>query len=295
MTGGNMTIPYYALDTPVSLPTEEEIAASPEIRPLYTGRRVVQVNTHIVAKFGINVDLAEGTNMMFVQQNTNIPVPRVYALYSKAGINYIIMQRIPGQSLQELWPQLDAVDKESVVKLLRAYFGELRALEAPCHYGSLGEKPLLDELFWTREPDAKINGPFASTSFFIDAITRRYEQEIAGDTRLRYKLDFYRQCLPRLLEGQSPVFTHGDLQGKNIMAQRLCPDAADADANASSKWRITILDWQTSGWYPSSWEYSCTVRATRWQDDWAVWIEKVLDPYYAVSAWLQDIRLELWS
>ena len=52
-------------------------------------------------KFGLGVNLIEGENMLFVRENTNIPVLQVYALYSdrNTGKNYIIMERIIGESL----------------------------------------------------------------------------------------------------------------------------------------------------------------------------------------------------
>jgi hypothetical protein len=64
-------------------------------------------------KFGLGVKLIKGENMSFVRENTNVPVPRVYALYSdsKTGKNYIVEERIIGQSLLSVWPQLITLEK----------------------------------------------------------------------------------------------------------------------------------------------------------------------------------------
>lgn len=67
----------------------------------YGGRRIVGVGQHFVVKFGLGIDLIEGENMLFVRENTDTPVPRVFALYSdpKTGKNFIVMERILGQTL----------------------------------------------------------------------------------------------------------------------------------------------------------------------------------------------------
>lgn len=89
-----------------------------------------------------------------------------------------------------------------------------------------------------------------------------------------------------------PTFTHGDFQRKNVQIQRVIDNSGGYDI---PKPQIAILDWEKSGWYPSYWEYSLAVCALRWDDDWCLWIEKVLEPFVSESSWLQTIRLELWS
>jgi thiamine kinase-like enzyme len=43
------------------------------------------------------------------------------------------------------------------------------------------------------------------------------------------------------LSGHRPVFTHGDLQPKNIMVERL------EDCDGRLEFRITLLDWESAG------------------------------------------------
>lgn len=243
-----------------------------------------------MVKFGTGVNLVEGENMLFVQENTNIRVPRVFALYSDSatGKNYIVMEKIAGQTLLSLWPQLSPSEKETVVATLHDYFNELRHLSPPDYYGSLGRRCLLDEIFWTYDPEPSINGPFTSENALIEAMARKYTY----DGRPPYRADFYRQCLPRLLRSHGPTFTHGDFQRKNIQIQRV---VNNSDGHDTSQLQVTVLDWEKAGWYPSYWEYCLAVCALRWDDDWCLWIEKVLDPCVAESAWFQAIRLELWS
>ncbi|PYH66726.1 uncharacterized protein BO88DRAFT_392173 [Aspergillus vadensis CBS 113365] len=288
-----ITLPYYAPDIPCPLPTTSEIDAAPDISLRYGGRRIVEIGDHLIVKFGKGVDLIEGEHMLFVQENTSIRDPRVYALYSdpSTGKNYIVMEQMPGQTLLSLWPQLSPSEKETIVTTLHDYFNELRRLPPPDYYGSLGRRCLLDGIFWTSDLEPSINGPFTSESALIEAMARKYTY----DGRPRFRAEFYRQCLPRLLRSSGPTFTHGDFQRKNVQVHRVVDDESGGGGDAIPQLQVTILDWELSGWYPSYWEYCLAVCALRWDDDWCLWVEKVLDPCVAESAWFQAIRLELWS
>jgi hypothetical protein len=243
-----------------------------------------------VVKFGKNVNLVEGENMLFVQENTNVPIPQVYALYSNPQMdkNYIIMECIDGETLATLWPSLTSSEKESIVARLRSCYKELRQLPSPGYYGSIGKRCLLDEIFWTRDAEPTINGPFTTEGAINEAMARKYTH----DGRPQYKADFYRQCLPRIFYDHKPTFTHGDCQRKNIMIWR---DPQRTQTTDNHSLEVVILDWEKSGWYPSYWEYCLAVCALRWDDDWGLWIEKILDPFVSEVSWLQMLRLELWS
>jgi thiamine kinase-like enzyme len=79
-----------------------------------------------------------------------------------------------------------------------------------------------------------------------------------------------------------PTFTHGDLQRKNIIVGK--------------DGRITIIDWEFAGWYPSYWEYARAIFACgRFDDDCNEWIDLSLDVYRNEWDWMQMLILELWS
>jgi len=59
--------------------------------------------------------------------------------------------------------------------------------------------------------------------------------------------------------------------------------------------RVSLVDWEKAGWYPSYWEYCAASWAFRFDDDWSEYLEKVLDPWPTEYAWLHIIRNELWS
>ncbi|KAL4791636.1 kinase-like domain-containing protein [Aspergillus venezuelensis] len=283
-------LPYYASDLPSPLPTDTEIDEAQDIALRYGGRRIVQVGHSFVVKFGKGVNLLEGENLIFVRENTNIPVPRVYALYTKSesGKNYIVMEQIHGETLQSLWPRLTLPEKDSITATMKVYFDELRSLPAPDYYGSLGGRRLLDEIFWTHEADPAINGPFTSE----DALNEAFALKYVYDGRPCFRAGFYRQCLPLVFRDHQPTFTHGDFQRKNIIIQR-AEDMAGIEAPKGM--RVVLLDWEKSGWYPSYWEFCLAVCALQWDNDWCLWVGKTLDLFVSEAAWLQTLRLELWS
>ncbi|KAJ6088363.1 hypothetical protein N7486_009624 [Penicillium sp. IBT 16267x] len=282
----SFNIPFYATDLPCPLPTDAEIEDAPDISLEYGGRRIVGVGQNFVVKFGLGVDLIEGENMLFVRENTNISVPRTFALYSNpdSGKNYIVMERIVGQTLLSAWSQLVPSEKKGILCILQRYFDELRQLPSPKYFGSFGKRRLLDEIFWTRDPDPLVNGPFDSEEDLNKAMTRKYIYN-GGP---RYRAEYFRKCFPLIFKGHEATFTHGDLQRKNIIIR----DEGRPDNPGPS---IVIIDWEKAGWYPAYWEYCMAVWALRWDDDWCLCIDSVVAPFVSEAAWFQSLRLELWS
>ena len=158
----SLKLPFFASELPCPLPTEAEIENAPDISVEYGGRRIVGVGQHFVVKFGLSVDLIEGENMLFVREKTKIPVPRVFALFSapETGKNFIVMERILGQTLLSAWPQLTKLEKEDILSDLRKYFDDLRQLTSPEYFGSFDKRRLLDEIFWTHGAGSLGERPF---------------------------------------------------------------------------------------------------------------------------------------
>ncbi|KAL4948021.1 phosphotransferase enzyme family protein [Aspergillus filifer] len=246
-----VSLPYYASDIPCSLPTDTEIDNAQDITLECGARRFVRVGKQFV-------------NLLFVQENTKIPVPRVYVLYTspETARNYIVMEQVHGETLQSLWPRLTSPEKDSIISTMRAYFDELMSLPSQGYYVSLSGRSLLDEI------------PLNPRNALNDAFALKY----LYNGRSRFRADFYRQCLPSSFRDHQPTFTHGDFQRKNIIVQRAKDEAGEK-----------------SGWYSSYWEYFLAVYALRWDDDWCLWVEKTLDPFVSEAAWLQTLHLELWS
>ncbi|KAJ5899485.1 hypothetical protein N7495_004229 [Penicillium taxi] len=229
-------VPFYATELLCPLPTFTEIENAPDICMISGGRRIVGVGQYFGVKFGPGVNLIEGENMLFVRENINIPVPRIFALYSdpETGKNFIVMERIIGQTLLSAWPHLTTSEKEEILKDLRRYFDDLRKLPSPDYLGSFGKRQLLDGIFWKFEPDLLVNGPSDSEDGLNEGKLRKY----IGNGGSLHRAEYLRRHVPFIFQGSKPTFTHGDLQKKNIIhCEKIHQEGV----------RLVIIDWETSG------------------------------------------------
>ena len=303
-------LPYYAeqASLPTALPSEAQIKSSKDILSEYGGRKIVRVGQHFVVKYGEILEDIEAQNMIFIRKKTKIPVPKVYAIYTSPDktVLYIIMEYIKGSTLLSEWPAMSNSQKDLVVRKLRSYFDELRQIPSPGYYGSIGERHLLDSMFWTGEGqnrDPAINGPFRTESALNEALVGKSRLIASGNGRHGYKADFYRRSLPSIFHGHKPVFTHGDFQRKNVIVRKV--PSASAVSSASSKtdqsthssedYQVILVDWEKAGWYPTYWEYCSATWSFRWDDDWPSRVEKILKPFSAEFPWMHMLFHELWS
>ncbi|KAF2970315.1 hypothetical protein GQX73_g3323 [Xylaria multiplex] len=147
-----ITLPYFAPDhlLPAPLPTLNQVLSSTDYVVAPPGRfskqfAVVRVGSHFLAKYGPDVHRLEGENMIFVSQQTRVPVPRVYAIYGYAGdATMIIMEYIEGVTLHNCLETLGPEELKYIGKKLRAQLNELRQIPAPDYYGALGRRPIID-------------------------------------------------------------------------------------------------------------------------------------------------------
>ncbi|KAI0967608.1 hypothetical protein F4678DRAFT_475061 [Xylaria arbuscula] len=260
---------------PAPLPSVDEIKDSTDVLTkgwAGWGRCAVRVGEHFVVKYGADVEPSESDNMIFARQHLKglVFVPRVFAVYQQPNPNssknttYIIMEYFNGRQLDDAWGTMDESKRLNAVGILRDALQLLRNLPAPDYFGGLGMTKLGDDIFDTIEPDPVRNGPFKTEEELINAIILRYRDESRNNV-LCHKTDYYAHVLPQLMKGNGKsVFTHGDLQRKNIMIG----DGGE----------IAILDW-----------------AIAWKDDWHSYIPKFLDEYPGHHIWLYIIRLEMWS
>lgn len=268
---------------PIPLPTRAEIALSSEVLSDKTGCKVVAVGSYVV-KHGIHVSLSEGEVMLHIANSTPLRVPKVYALYSERDEqkNYIIMEKIEGKTLQEVWPTLETSAKEEITSQLRTTFDQLRRLPPPTRFCALHGKLLPDALLEIDEGSGRNSGPFKSEDQLNQALLKAYA---ASNERLRGKTIFFERAWDSVFSGHEPVFTQGDVQQKNIML-----------SEHSRRPCVVFIDWETTGWYPSHWKYArATFGCGRFEDDWSFWLEQALDPHLNEYAWIYILTLEMWS
>lgn len=99
-------LPFFAPadSLPGLLPSAEEIKGSKDlIAEGWTNRRVIRVREHFLVKYGRSLRPLEGQNMLVIQKNTTIRVPRIYAIYSDHDAegreaHYVVMEYISGSA-----------------------------------------------------------------------------------------------------------------------------------------------------------------------------------------------------
>ncbi|EWZ45898.1 kinase-like domain-containing protein [Fusarium oxysporum Fo47] len=264
--------------TPLLTPNDIE---SREIIPNREwGANVVKIQQRFIMKFGRDVRPIEANNMLYVAKHTTIPVPRFYTIYQrkegKKTITCILMEYIPGKSLMDLWSDIEPTCKASIARTLRTYFDELRQLKHPGHFGTTHGGPPNIHLFMQDD----ITGPLKSEREFVDAIIRSYAIELGP--RGAQKVRYYQRAFPAIFNGDnSPVFSHSDLQRKNIM---ILDDGS-----------LVIIVWEYASWSLVYWEYFVAMFCClAWTDDWHEYVGQALDEYPNEYLWFATMHREMW-
>ncbi|KAG6101957.1 hypothetical protein E4U14_006761 [Claviceps sp. LM454 group G7] len=285
-------LPYFAPQSrlPIPIPAVQDIEREAVVLHERDSRRVVLFGNHFVIKYGWGVSLTEGENMLFVRQTQPLLAPEVFALFSVENadatdggrVNYIIMENVVGDRLDQVWDRLGTPEKCRIAGELRPQIETLRKIPAAGYFGCIGRRPFEENMFWAASEDgsddSKFNGPFDTESELNDALVQSYRVCSGLDQRANY----YRRVLPLVLRENSIAFTHGDLQRKNIM---LKPDG-----------QPVLIGWKAAGWYPAYWEHVMAMLS--WgggEDDWHEYLPRIMEEYPHEYVWFDMIQHELWS
>jgi thiamine kinase-like enzyme len=72
-------------------------------------------------------------------------------------------------------------------------------------------------------------------------------------------------------DSRTPVFTHSGLQRKNILVEEM------TGAQNEKEFSVSLVDWESAGWYPVYWEYFAAFLSFTWKDDWCSKVAEVVD------------------
>ncbi|KAK5988026.1 hypothetical protein PT974_12162 [Cladobotryum mycophilum] len=225
---------------------------------------------HICIKVKPFPNLAEAHAMRFVSRHTSIPVPKVYCAFIHNGKTYIVMSRIRGQMAWHGWQSRSEESKNRILGQLKRMVVELRSLSPPEGAGVAGVDggPFCD----CRLPSKLLWGPFSTTCHFHEALLNNADLDTEYESLppdVSELFSFYRQSSNNL------VLTHGDLSSLNILVQN---DKV-----------VGIVDWETAGWFPPYWEYTCAKNVNPQNTFWADEVDRFLLPMPYELA-MEDIR-----
>jgi len=220
--------------------------------------------------------------LSWVGKHTSIPVPTVVRWDATSsnllGHEYMLLDRVPGKSVDAFYDSLDDEHKETLVRQLAQilvqmhnvrweHVGGLTLDDADIEGASIRPGPVLDETFW-QPPDIKtfwdpvvpgetfaslnVGGPFGSYTAYAAAQLSKYAHAISKHPNL----EFVRDLLPRVKRlvlvlqdasesltatidsSQKYVLAHRDLHLGNVMY------------NLESRLVTGVLDWEFASVVP---------------------------------------------
>lgn len=293
----SIRLPYYRNheELPAPLPSTSEILTSKEIikgAEEWATRKVVGIGEHFVAKYSSSNDPIEGENLLFLEQN-NLHgfTPRLYAMWKEDdGTLFIVMERLRGNTLESLWPSLQEPQKDIILSQTQAIIKQLRSIQHQRFFGSVDRGHIPHHLFYWPKYPTHVSGPFNTESQFIKGLISKSRLNAQGNDRHSFLADFFEGQLIKglVVDDRTPVFTHSDLQRKNILVEEIAGGSEKID------YKVTLVDWESAGWYPVYWEYFAAFLSLKWNDDWCSKLVQVVDPWPAEAAMLKLIYQDLW-
>lgn len=137
-------------------------------------RSKLPICRNFTIKHGKN-NLTEAHTMVFIAQNTLIPVPKVYCAFSRKGQDYILMQRIPGNMLVSGGPSRSNESRSAILQQLKNMIAQLRTISPQMPLGVVNV--LGGPIFNYRLPLHNLHGPFASIEDFHLYLRNSYNSE----------------------------------------------------------------------------------------------------------------------
>lgn len=165
------------------------------------------------------------------------------------------------------WAHRSAKSKAKIFWQLKQFVQEMRNILPPST-----DVANVDggSLFVCRLPGPSLRfGPFKGIEEFRKHLRQGIQFHPKLDAEVIELINLHDRAWP------SPIFTHGDLSSLNVLVRR---DEV-----------VGIVDWETSGWLPSYWEYTTACQVNPQNFFWRDEIDKFLDPMPAELA-MEKIR-----
>ena len=98
--------------------------------PTTNGVRKISDHTLVKSTFDFGARHLEASSSEFVRARTTIQIPRIRRTFvDEDGLSFIVMDYIPGERLDHVWPSLSLWTKLWVALTLRRYIRQLRRIK----------------------------------------------------------------------------------------------------------------------------------------------------------------------
>jgi hypothetical protein len=213
----------------------------------------------------------EFANMMHVSQiaGSDFPIPKPLGWFTvpfglpRIRGGYILMTRVSGQGLDEVWLDLTQEQKLRVTARLAHFMSQMRAQMSPqpsSKIGAIGGRAVNS----SRLSFLGSSGPFTNE----EHLNRHLRGPAPRDQETNDYLGFSDIVHEAHSKHHALVFTHGDLFPRNVIV--------DEELNIKA-----IIDWEAGGWFPEHFEW-CVIRnmaAEPVDMDWREWASRFLTPW----------------
>ncbi|KAH6652033.1 kinase-like domain-containing protein [Truncatella angustata] len=177
----------------------------------------------------------EARNLEFAARHTSAPVPQVLASWTEgpSSCAFLLTSRLPGQTLEEAWPDLDAETREDIARSVAEHLRELHSVTNECMSGANGGAFLNAGAFFGCAEDAAIQ-PCMSQDEILDRVV----SALSTDKIAVPQMEFIRMRVPVMTPF---VFSHGDVSARHIMIE--------------NNRFAGFVDFAQSGFYPNWWDW----------------------------------------
>jgi aminoglycoside phosphotransferase (APT) family kinase protein len=240
--------------------------------------RKISDDTLVKASWNFGDQHLEASTIEFVRTHTTIPIPRVRRRFEdEEALSIIVMDYIPGERLDLIWPSLSLWSKLWVALTLRRYIRQLRQINSSVP-GPLGDSP--------RWCGGLIFGIGVGSGPFPDyaSLSAFYNRKLDIAKKITYP-DRHGNQIPSAGPDTEPfddsrplVFAHQDLTMRNVILGR--------------DGRVWLVDWGLSGFYPPWFEYVSMVYAAERDgapESWNRLIPLIGDPLFEHMRWMDRI------
>jgi len=266
----------------LSLPTIAEILASTHLLSRPDARtKVVRVHERFAVKYGGRTTVLEADNLKYLSAHSTVPITKLYAVLKDPDRIYIVMEFIEGQTLEKALPSLNATAREDVLIQLQAVLSQLRSIPSPGYLGSVNRQPFNDGIFRADTTNPARCGPFTSQQDMNEAMLQTLAEEcVPAYVRL------LRQIVESTMQNHRTVFTHADLQAKNVMLRK-----ADIKRDDGTQmFDVVLIDWEMSGWYPEYWEFCSATCMDGLKPKWLDMVREIMPAYLNEYMLLKTVR-----
>lgn len=244
--------------------------------------RVKKIGDHTIVKgtYVVTPHL-EGAAFEFVRMRTTIPIPRIRrTIEDEEGYTFIVMDYIPGERLDHVWPSLSLWSKLWVALTLRRYIRQLRQINSSVP-GPVADSPQkCDNYMFVGKPC----GPFPDYAS-LPAFYNR-------------KLDIAKKVTFLDGHGNTIRCARPDSEPFDDSRPIYQPDPYVPPENVVAHDEVAMSEdkWGQSGFYPPWFEYVSTVYAAENDtapDSWNRLITFISDPLFKHMKWIGQLVVAL--